>query len=170
MRRRTLLAGGALSLLGVAGIGTVYGFDPLGGDENCEYQYRCDGEIVYEHEDLDLHTKTPSVRRGEAARFDLRNRSEEPIPVGCNLPWALQTESEDRWRHVTWTAGRYYDLCFQAIRGGDRLRIRIPMSTTDLEADRDVADLAVSLEPGRYRLVLVGTEPHLAADFEMRPG
>lgn len=170
MKRRTLLVGGAAVFLGAGGATTALGIGPLARSTECEYRYRCDAPIVYERDDLRLEVATRDVRMGETATFDLWNTSSERVHLGCGNPWALQTYREGKWRHVTWTAGRYVQLCLTMLTPGAHDRLEIPLSTEGLTEVTAKDRLAVPLEPGRYRLILVGPDPHLATDFDVRPG
>lgn len=165
MRRRTCLTGTA-SAAAVAGgvVGAVLGFDaPTASEPEPDYDYRDDARVVYDHDSLELRVRPETVRLGETAAFAVTNTDDSPQNLGCNNPWAIQRYSDGEWRHVAWTGKRYFQLCLTMLSPGGTHVERVTLSEPDLE--RRTNDVRTELRPGRYRLLVLGPSPFLAADF-----
>ncbi|WP_224333131.1 hypothetical protein [Haloprofundus halobius] len=122
-------------------------------------------EIVYERDGFELSLLDEVARLGETVAFEATNTGESEISLGCNSPWAIQRETADGWQHTTWTGGRYFEMCYSALRPGDSVREVVTLSESAL--DGQVSELHTELRPGQYRFVLIGSEPYLATDFEI---
>lgn len=180
MNRRTVLTAGGLALLGSTAAGTAQagwswwgdssdGSDGSGGDpgDGTEQPDYVDfAPTVFEREDLALRADRGSVGRGDRITFEIENTGESEAALGCDVPWALQVRRNGEWHHVTWTEGRFHNLCYTALPPGGTTTETVTMSAVAFSFDLVTADLAVDLTPGTYRFVLIGTNPFLAERFE----
>lgn len=165
MKRRTLLTVSTLGFSGIGAVGTALGIGPFDLDDS-QPEYLGQASVVYERDDLQLEAPQDPVRRGETITLELTNTGESWITLGCGNPWALQKHTGREWRHVAWTGERYYDLCASGIEPGETIIEHVP--TAESVLDREFGPVAAELSSGGYRIVLIGTEPYLAADFRLR--
>jgi hypothetical protein len=166
MKRRELLGAGAVGLLGTGDITAVTAaVRPFGPDDSGP-EYIDRASAVYERDDLRLKLPQDTVPRGESITLELTNTGESWITLRCGNPWALQKRTGGEWRHVAWTGERYYDLCASGIESGETIIEHVP--TAESVLDREFGPVAAELSSGEYRIVLIGTEPYLAADFRLR--
>lgn len=160
MNRRAYLAGITTSALSVSGC-TAPGNSS--SEDVSRPDYWDDADVVYDHDDLVIEPSRDSVRLGNAIEFEVANTGTSGVPLGCNNPWAIQAAVDGGWRHVTWTAGRYYTLCLTSLVSGESKTVAVTMSEPELE--RHAAEFQADLDPGRYRFVLLGPRPFLAREF-----
>jgi hypothetical protein len=160
MRRRSYLG------LLAASATTVSGCGYLGWTATDDQPaYLGESTIVTERDALVLEIEPSPGRLGESVALTVRNTGTTDVTLGCNNPWALQRRVDGGWRHLTWTAGRFYNLCLTGLPPGESLGERFTLSESGLP---DAAsDLQRELAPGQYRLLLVGTEPYLATEFRV---
>ena len=171
VKRREVLGAGAV-LLGGSAVGTAVGIGPLASNTDSEPAYFEAGSIVYEREPLQLRAQTEAVRRGDSITFEGRHTGEsENISLGCNIPWAIQTHEDGTWKHVVWTDQRWYDMCATSIAPGDTLTTTVPLSGTALADNHGISEgeADVTFTPGKYRFVLVHSNPPLAVNFRVHP-
>lgn len=168
MNRRTVLAGAA-GVLGVSAAGAVTTRKLFPARHNLRGEYAEDDEVAYDHDDLRFRASQAAVHRGETIEFEVTNTTDSRVPVGCNVPWAIERHADDTWYTVTWTGREYYQMCASALPSGESYVERVTLSTDAL--DRQTGDVEVrgELQPGRYRFVLLGPSPFLAVDFEVLP-
>jgi hypothetical protein len=167
--RREAIRGGAAALLGGGAIVASFAAGRLPFGESWP-PYHGREPVVYERDDLRMVAKGDPVGLGEPIAFEITNTGEtESIPLGCHVPWALQAYEEGWWYHVTWTSGRYYSLCATMLEPGDTATVRVPISKSALAEEPRVSELDRELVSGTYRLVLVGTHPYLAVNFQVLP-
>lgn len=173
MKRRELIGAGTLTIVGGSAVGTALGVGPLASNETTEPdqpEYLGREPVVYDRDDLQLRALHDSVRRGETNTFEIKHTgSSEAINLGCNIHWALQVYQDEQWKHVTWTGGRYYDLCYTAISAGQTVTETVPLSRSDLAENSDISEVVIDLTPGKYRFVLLGSPPYLAVNFNLFP-
>jgi hypothetical protein len=163
MNRRTYLA--AL----VAGSGALGGGIALADlRPDPEFAYREDDRVVSERDDLRLRALSDPVRLGDSVAFEVTNTGNSQVVLGCQNPWALQRRVEGEWRHVTWTARRFYQMCASELSPGDSLTTRLELTEEALE--ESAAEVHADLRPGKYRFLLVGTSPSLATEFQVLDG
>lgn len=171
MHRRTLLGGGAALLLGGGTVGAALGVGPFDSDDGTGPDY-LGSTVVYEREDLLLSARPDPVELGDDVTFEMEHTGDSgTVSLGCNVTWALQADESGEWTHVTWTGGRYYDLCATQLRPGETATETVSLSVTALEANPDVSEVAVEdFSPGTYRFVLVDGRgsPYLAVNFRVR--
>lgn len=167
--RREALRGGAAAILG-AGTVTAYlalGDGPL-ADSRPAYLNR--HPVVYERDDLRVRPVGDAARLEGSVDFAVTNTGEESVYLGCHVPWALQAREDGHWHHVTWTPGRFYNMCLTTLESGETTTVTVPLSEGDVTRDDSgIDDLARPLEPGTYRLLLVATRPYLAVNFQVLP-
>lgn len=169
LSRREALRGGAAAVLGT---GTVAAYLALGDGPLAESRpaYLDRQPVVYERDDLRVRPVGEAARLGGSAAFAVTNTDEETVGLGCHVPWALQALDDGHWHHVTWTPGRFYSMCLTALEPGGRTSVTVPLSEAVIASDdRRIDDIARSLEPGTYRLVILGTRPYLAVNFQVLP-
>jgi len=171
MKRRDILGAGAL-LLGAGTVGTAAGLGPLASNTASEPTYFEEESIVYEREPLQLRAPTDAVPRGDSLTFEVHHNGEsENISLGCNIPWAIQSYEDGTWKHVVWTDQRWHDLCATLIAPGDTLTTTVSLSATALADNQGISEeeADVTFTPGKYRFILVGSNPPLAVNFRVLP-
>lgn len=171
MKRRNILGAGAL-LLGGGAVGTAAGLGPLASNSTSEPAYFEAGEIVYEREPLQLRAPTDAVRRENSITFEVQHTGEsENISLGCNIPWAIQSYEDGTWEHLVWTNQRWHQMCATLIAPGDTLTTTVPLSAEALTDDHGMSEdeANVTFTPGKYRFILVGSNPPLAVNFRVLP-
>lgn len=127
--------------------------------------YRGNKRVVYDHPDLELRPRQERVRLGETVAFEVTSTGDSRVSLGCNNPWALQRRSGGRWRHVTWTGDRYYQLCATLLPPGESRVERVTLSESGLDGYPD--EYSADLRPGRYRFLLLGPSPYPAVEFDV---
>lgn len=160
MRRRTYLTGISTGVAGLVGV-TIADLRSDGGKPQAEYQD--DKQVVYEHDDLKLRISQDTVRLGDTIEFEVTNTGDSEITLGCHNPWAIQKQSDGEWRHVTWTSGKYHNLCATVLSPSSSLEESITLSKFELASQAD--EVHAELRPGQYRFILLGSSPFLALDF-----
>lgn len=165
MKRRTLLAGGSVALLGGVA-GAVVGFEPPSSGDEPRAAYQDEGEIVYDHDDLELRFEAESVHLGDTIAFEVINTGDSKVSLGCHNPWALQRYADGEWRHVTWTGSRYYQMCATELPAGESITERVTFSESSLE--NQASEVHGELQSGQYRFVLLGSAPFVAVGFPIR--
>jgi hypothetical protein len=171
MRRRDLIGAAGVTLLGGgAAVGTVLGVGPLASEDSSKPWYLGRASVVYERDRLRLSARQDAVRRGDTITFEITHIGDsEPVSLGCNVWWAIQTYEDDEWRHAVWTDGRFHQLCASEIGSGRTLTEKVPLSRTALAEHRGITESNTEFTPGKYRFVLVGSEPYLAVNFRVLP-
>jgi len=170
MKRRKILGMGALALFGGGAVGTALGFGPLASNKSTSPEYLGQAPIVYERDQLHLRALQDAVRRGETITFEIEHTGRsETISLGCHIPWALQAYQDGQWRHVTWTEGRYYLLCYTGLSPGETVTESVPLSRSALAKNPEVGEVVMEISPGKYRFLLVGALPNLAVNFRVLP-
>ena len=160
MKRRAFLGSVSASATALAGCPTI-----RAPQNESEVAYQIGHAVTYDHEVLDLRPLQEEVHLGETIAFEVTNTSDSKTGLGCHNPWAIQRHSEDEWRHVTWTADRYHQMCLLLLPPGDSVEAEVTLSESALEAQ--ASDVRSELEPGTYRFLLLGSSPNLAVDFEV---
>lgn len=171
MKRRELLGGGAVALLGGGAIGTALGIGPLAANDTPRPAYFEREPITYERDPLRLRAPTDAVRRGDSITFEIRHTGgSEAISLGCNVPWAIQRYDDGTWKHAVWTDERWYQLCATSIPPGETITTTVPLSGSALATDHDVSDTEadVTFTPGKYRFVVFANPP-VAVNFSVLP-
>ena len=159
MKRRTYLASVGASAAALAGC------TALRAPQTSSQVGYPNKEITYEHDDLQLHLLQETAYLGDTIGFEVTNTGDSNVPLGCHKPWAIQKYSGEKWRHVTWTADGYYDMCAQVLGPGDSFIEEITLSKSELENQAD--KVHEKLTPGRYRFMLIGMSPYVAIDFDV---
>jgi hypothetical protein len=177
MDRRTYLSTLALSIASAGCIRSA-GTDDLTGqekgdmDDTSQPVYLDKGPIVYEREPLELRAPTDTVRPGESIKFEVNHTGDsEDISLGCHVPWAIQKYEDEEWKHAVWTDERWNQLCATLIAPGETLSQTIPLSGSALAGDHGVSESEadITFAPGKYRFVLVHSNPPLAVNFSVLP-
>lgn len=163
MKRRQYLASISISTVAFSGcIG-------LGASQNeSQADYHGEEKVVYDHDGLNLSLRQEKVHLGDTVEFEVTNTGNSAIVLGCKNPWAIQQYSDGDWQHVTWTGERYYQMCATELSAGDSLAEEITLSESEFErgSDEDYTEL----QTGQHRLVLLGSSPFVALDFDIREG
>lgn len=159
MKRRTYLAsiGAGAALSGGMVLEKSENSNTTTGEEN--------ERIVYEHENLRLQTLQDSVSLGETIKFKVTNIGNSTVVLGCNNPWIIQEYSDDEWHNVTDKPQGYSQLCALELPPGES-RVESATMLKD-ELEKQTGNLLEELHPGRYRFVLLKTDPQLAVDFHI---
>jgi hypothetical protein len=159
MDRRTYLASVAAATASVGGC-TAMGQGST-SEEPDIYQ---EDRVVYQIEGVNLEIAQDTVEIGGKLKFTVTNTGRENITLGCRNPWAIQKYADDEWSHVTWTKGRYHLMCLTGLNPDSSLSQSLTFSESALE--EQATEIQDGLAPGKYRLLLLGTSPYLAADFK----
>ena len=160
MKRHTLLAS-----LG-AGTAALSGCTALGHrTDNTEAEYYRAEPVAYNRADLTLSLSNDSVSVGDTIELETRNTGSSKVTLGCNNPWAIQYHTDGEWKHVAWTGNRFYDLCATILRPGEAHTESFTLSESALA--ETASEVQLSLTEGTYRVVLIGTSPYLARNFDI---
>ena len=159
MKRRALLASlgaGTAALSGCSDLIRVGRADPT---ETGRWH-------VGERPELSFRVSPDPVTLEETLTYEVTNGGDEAVTLGCNVPWDLQRADGGDWERVAWTGGRYYQLCAFQLQPGGTHEESITLTEAALVEQTSGGESA--LEPGRYRLVLVGPPgPKPAVEFEL---
>ncbi len=158
MKRRTVLASFGTSVVAISGCTVL-------GSEDSDPGYLNQEPIVFYRDDLRLSLTDRPVHLGDTIEFEVTNTSDSSVSLGCKNPWALQYQTSEGWKHLTWTGDRFYQLCLTQLGAGKSLTEQITLSEQALEAD--ASNLQRPLTQGAYRFVLIGSAPHLALQFNV---
>ena len=177
MDRRTYLSALALSMASAGCIGSAGTDDPTGQeegdmDDTSQPAYLDEGSIVYKREPLELRAPTDMVRPGESITFEIRHMGDsEDISLGCHIPWAIQKYENEEWKHAVWTDERWNQMCATSIAPGETLSQTISLSGSALAENHGISESEadVTFAPGKYRFVLVHSNPPLAVKFSVLP-
>lgn len=165
MNRRRILGALGAGFVGIGGAGVVISMTESNTDVHESIDYRKNSDIVYTRGDLHLRTTNEPIYKNSNARFEIENTGNSEIGLGCGIAWALQKRRNDKWIHVTWTLERLINLCLKEIKPNNTISFTVPMSSQKLTEMDEVEPPELDLQPGNYRLILVGSEPYLATDF-----
>lgn len=160
MKRRAYLASLAGSTVALSGCTA-----PGKPRDESQPEYYGRETVVHEYDGLSLSLRQDTVRLGETIEFEVTNTGDSEVMLGCHNPWAVQKYTAGEWRHVTWTSGRYYDLCLTLLSPENSLVEGLTFSQSELE--KQASTVRGELTPGRYRFVLLGTSPYFAIDFDV---
>lgn len=163
--RRRLLRHVAPLSVGFLGGCTSLRTDLLGGAEQSDPEYLSHSGVTYSHPAVSLELSTETASIGDSLRVEITNDSIEDVVLGCDVPWAIQSEEDGKWNHVAWTRGRYLQACITMLSSGATINEQVPLSMERLTEASDVA--VEKLEPGLYRFVLIGPKPYPVKDFEL---
>ena len=165
MERRALL-----SMFGAGAISVMAGCTVLGqqsgGSDDPKPAYIGKEDVVTGCKNICLKIQSKPVRLDQQVKIMVVNEGDETASLGCNLPWALQRYSDGSWNHVAWTGDRYYDLCTAVLKPEDSQEVTFTLSESGLK--QQASDVRAPINPGRYRFLLIGAEPHYALEFEVR--
>lgn len=160
MNRRTYLSSLAATTVVFSGCSAL-GKSP----EDSQPEYYGQENVVYEHDKIDLNLRQETVHLGDSIEVEITNTSDSEVFMGCHAPWALQKYSDGDWRHVTWTAEGYFDLCTTRLTAGSSLVQGLTLSKSELENQAD--EVRGDLTSGKYRFVVIGMSPYVALDFDV---
>lgn len=163
--RRTVLSlsiGGIAGLAGCTGLAGYAAPEPQGEPVTEFYGGR---PIEYHHDRLRLSLSKKAVRVGDSLQFAVTNTSESNVALGCHNPWTIQTFREEEWKDVVWTSANGFPSCSTVLEGGETRTERVTVDRAALETGTET--VKEELTAGRYRLVLLSTDPFLAADFHL---
>jgi len=169
LSRRKAIKGGTITLLGGGAVAASFAAGRVNLGESWP-EYHGQAPLTYERDDLRMEAGQDPVRLGESTTFEITNTSDDGIVLGCHNPWALQAYEDGSWHHVTWTEGRYYQACATLLDPGATTTATVPLSEDAMSEERSpVNEPARALTPGTYRLVLLGSNPYLAVNFQVLP-
>lgn len=160
MKRRTYLGS-----VGVGAAALSGGIVLKRSENDSESPESENAPVVYEHDDLRLETLRDSVSLGETIRFEVTNTSDSTVVLGCDNAWIVQAYSGGEWRDVTDRPRSHYQMCALELPPGESRVESATMSGERLETQ--TGNLLEELRPGRYRFVLLESNPRLAADFRI---
>lgn len=158
--RRTLLT------LSIGGLITLSGCSLFGSDEQSLTALFGGHSITYQHEQVRLALSTDTVQLGESFEYTVTNTSNSTFSLGCESPETIQKYRDDKWRDVVYTSAEGFGGCNTPLEAGSSYTEEVTLSESALETGKKV--LKEDLTPGRYRLVLLSTEPYLAAEFRIQ--
>lgn len=127
--------------------------------------------VTYDHPQIQLTGPTPPVALGETVEFTLTNTSDSRVNLGCGNPWTLHRHTKGHWQDIIRTSADGFPLCLSSVSPGETRTEEVTLKRPDLEhsATRQGAEtIREELRPGRYRFVLLATEPYTAVEFEVR--
>jgi hypothetical protein len=113
--------------------------------------------IVYDHEYLQLDASNNNVQLGEAIEFEIHNKSNSRVVLGCKNPWILQRYLDHEWQNATNIPPNYYQLCATVLPPDESLIVSVTMSEEGLK--EQTGGMQGELCPGKYRFVLLGISP-----------
>jgi len=158
--RRTVLS------LSVGGFTALAGCSLFGSDEESLTSLFGDHGVVYQHEQVGLSLSTDTVALGGTFEYTATNTSDTSISLGCGSPWTLQTFRDDEWRDMIFTSAEGFGGCGSSLAAGASHTEEVTLTESALESRTEV--VKEDLDPGRYRLVLLFTEPYLASEFRVQ--
>ena len=168
MDRRQYLGLVAASTAGLAGCAAPHG--------DGVPHYRRDRTVAGEHESLSIEASRDRVAVGGSISFEVTNRSESRVALGCHEPWVIERRTETGWAEAVCGCEDAYAMCASFLGAGRTLS-----KTLTVGNDRVIAEQRVTgggsagrertetvehgVGPGRHRFFLLGTSPLLAAEF-----
>jgi len=158
--RRTLLS------LSISGFTALAGCSLIGSDEESLTSLFGDRGVVYQHERVRLSLSTDTVMRGGTFEYTATNASNTTISLGCSSPETLQKYRDDEWHDVIFTSAEGFGGCGSSLDPGSSHTEELALTESALESRTEV--VKEDLTPGRYRLVLLFTDPYLAAEFRIQ--
>jgi len=158
--RRTLLS------LSIGGLTSLAGCSLVGSDEESLTSLFGGHGVVYQHEQVRLSLSTDTVPLGGTFEYTVTNTSNSTISLGCGSPETLQKFRDDEWRDVIFTSAEGFGGCGSSLAAGASHTEEVTLTESALESRTEV--VKEDLEPGRYRLVLLFTEPYLAVEFRIQ--
>jgi hypothetical protein len=160
MKRRSLLAS-----LG-AGTVALSGCTALGHRTDDTGPAYYDAEpVAYNRADLTLSLSNDSVSPGDTITLETRNTGESKITLGCKNPWAIQYHTDGEWKHVTWTSSRVFQMCATILSPEGSHTQSFTLSESALA--ETASEVEMPLAEGTYRVLLIGTSPYLARNFDI---
>jgi len=158
--RRTVLSAS------VGGLTALAGCSLIGSDTEPLTALFGDHDVVYRHEQVTLSPASETVPLGETLEYTVTNTGDSAISLGCGDPETVQKFRDETWRDVVFTSADGFGGCGSSLDAGASHTDGVTLTESALESETEV--VKESLEPGRYRLVLLFTEPYLAAEFHVR--
>lgn len=162
MNRRHFIAGSLASTLGLGAIGLSIADREQSQEETT---YKKDDSVVYNHQQVELELDSTTLSRNDVLSFNIVNKTDAKLSLGCKIPWAIEIFQDGDWNTVVWTASKYYDLCATVLPPKESQSGEIRLTESNLE--QYTKEDEGKLEPGSYRLVLTGLSPFAAADFNI---
>ena len=98
--------------------------------------------------------------------FQVTNTGRSSITLGCGNPWTIQKSVDGEWWDAVWTSAEGFDSCATPLPAGESTAENVTIPKAALETETE--EVRVELSSGQYRLVLLSTDPYLAADFRVR--
>lgn len=123
-------------------------------------------KVVYEHDQLRLHTSDNAVRPEGTIKFRITNTGDSNVSLGCHNPTTIQKQVDGEWRDVVWTSADAFLTCATVLPAGKTTTETVTISRNALETKTE--KVRPELKPGQYRFVLLSTDPYLAVDFQVR--
>lgn len=122
--------------------------------------------VKYQHDGLRLSVASTDVQPGGTFRFEVENTSTSEITLGCGNPWTLQKFRDGEWRDVIWTTANGFPTCATPLPAGETRTEAVTVEREELASQTE--SVREDLTHGRYRVVLLSTEPFLAEEFRVR--
>lgn len=160
MNRRSLLASLGAGTVALSGC-TALGYRP---DDTGPGYYRAE-PVAYNRADLSLSLSNDAVSLGDTIELETRNTGESKISLGCKNPWAIQYHTDGEWEHVTWTSNRVFQMCATILFPGGSHTQSFTLSESALA--ETASEVQLPLAEGTYRILLIGTSPYLARNFDI---
>ena len=158
--RRTLLS------LSIGGFTALAGCSLIGSNEESLTSLFGGHGIVYQHDQVRLSLSTDTVPPKGTFEYTVTNTSNTSISLGCGSPETLQKFRDDKWRDVIFTSAEGFGGCGSSLEAGASHTEEITLTESALETRTEV--VKEDITPGHYRLVLLFTEPYLAAEFRVQ--
>lgn len=122
--------------------------------------------IAYQHKKVHLSVSQDTVQLGETFDFTVTNTSDARVTLGCGNPWTLQKQRGGQWHDVVWTSANSVTTCATPLDAGESQTDQVTLEQSALETETET--VKEDLTPGKYRLLLLSTEPFLAKDFQVQ--
>jgi hypothetical protein len=151
--------------LSVCGITALAGCSVMGSRREPMTQFYGGRSVAYQHERVRLSLSQKTIQVGASFEFTVANTSESSITLGCHNPWTLQKYRDGQWRDVVWTSANGKPACATVLDAGKTRTERVTLERSALETQTET--VREDLTSGRYRVVLLSTDPFLAADFQV---
>jgi hypothetical protein len=139
----------------------------LGGEKRSEPLVEHFGgkSIVYKHDRLRLSISSPVIQLGGTFKFTVKNTSDSDITLGCGNPWTLLKFRDDQWNDIIWTSAEGFASCATVLEAGKTRTEQVTLERSALETPTETVQ--GELTPGKYKLVLLSTDPFLGANFRV---
>lgn len=122
-----------------------------------------DQSVIYHHDELRLSIPQETIHVGVTLAVIVENTSNEPVDLGCGIPWTMQVYRDDQWKELIWTTASGRGACGYSLDAHQSVTETVTLTRSAL-GSKTVGVRGI-LTPGRYRFVLLSTSRFPAIDF-----